>query len=993
MSSFMILQVFSCLLAVNTAARLRQSSLRLEADVVQVRKPKTDRRNYQYAVLDNGMKVMAVEDPHAAKSGFAVAVEVGSFYDPVALPGLAHFCEHLLFLGTKKYPDESSFDTMLSQHDGSNNAYTEQEKTVFYNEISHAGFDEGMDRFAQFFIAPLFKQEMVGRELNAVNSEHEKNVPDQGRRLWEIMRSTARNGSVVQRFYTGTTESLHHGDNATVAALKKYHSENYCAPRMNLVMVSNASLATQMEMAKKHFNAVERGNCDPNPKDFSQDAPFGKADVGQLIEMDSEGSSVMWMMFPMEPTEKQYKSQPGSVLQYLLAYAGPKSLKSMLKEKNLISDLNLQVDQNSATTLVFLTFDLTPKGAEDPRLITDVVFAYLNKVQGQSSNDLNKLYVSLQQMSAVGFDYQDSPDSVMDAVSDLAASVSNYAPEDILTGSTTIDELDLKLVQRLRASLSAENCNIALSIKNSKMGKTNKYEQWYRAPYVQRPIPKDMLGRNNKNGADGMGMPPALKYVPTNLVVSNASAGKIPKGLGNIGSVELWWLGKGRFDLPKAQLRIKLGSAKEEFGTAKLAALKRLHVEVVNYFLEEPMEDIGNCGMNWKLKDVGDGYQFEFDGYNQHFASLVEQTVAGFVAPDFTPAQFAHTKQKVLDDMADTTTRMPYEHAMDAISVVTTNSIFGREDVMAAIKKMQATDLADYISAAKRSGFRMQMLTTGNVEEEAAKNLAKTLEKTLATKGLTRDQAASSRVLDIKEPLEVRMANPIPGDANNAVVNAYQYGVPDVAQRVKILMLGKMISNPVYDTLRTKEQLGYVVFGGMMQHLSVLELRVIVQGEKEAPDPIDGKIEDVLNSFSTSLSNISDSDFHKWRASLRSSISRDDQNMGQEADRFWAQIYTDGHCFNKKEMALSYLDSFDTKAELAKEFDFLRGQHKKVSVRLFGKNNVKSIEQSEKPTKLSSKADAMTLVLQGEGEAQKTKAIKGQSFFATDAVCAVHTTK
>lgn len=474
-------------------------------------------------------------------------------------------------------------------------------------------------------------------------------------------------------------------------------------------------------------------------------------------------------------------------------------------------------------------------------------------------------------------------------------------------------------------------------LKNLKKLKSNKYEKWYRVGYGQRPIPKEMLGRNDKKVSDGMSMPPALKYVPTNLAVTNASAGKIPKSMGNIGSVELWWLGKGRFDLPKAQLRIKLGSAKEQFGTAKLAALKRLHVEVVNYALEEPMEDIGNCGMDWKLRDVGDGYQFEFDGYNQHFASLVEQSVAGFITPDFTPAQFAHTKQKVLDEMSDTTTKMPYEHAMDTISVVTTNSIFGREDVMAEMKKLKATDLADYISAVKRSGFRMQMLTTGNVEEEAAKDLSKTLEKTLATKGLTKDEAAMSRVLDIKEPLEVRKANPIPGDANNAVVNAYQYGVPDVSQRVKVLMLGKMISNPVYDTLRTKEQLGYVVFGGMMQHLSVLELRVIVQGEKENPDPIDGKIEDVLNSFATTLHNISDADFHKWRASVRSSISREDQNMGQEADRFWAQIYTDGHCFNKKEMALQFLDSFNTKADLAKEFEALRGQHKKVSVRLFGK--------------------------------------------------------
>ena len=206
-----------------------------------VRRPATDHAEYAHTHLPNGLQVLVVQDAKAAKAGYSVAVSAGSFYDPPDLPGLAHFCEHLLFLGTEKYPDESSYDKFLSRHDGNNNAFTEQERTVFFNEISHTGLDEGLDRFAQFFIKPLFKQQMVGQELDAVNSEHVKNIPDQGRRLWQLLRSTAGNESVVGRFYTGTKESLRHGDNATVAALKKYHAENYCAPRMALVIVSNHS--------------------------------------------------------------------------------------------------------------------------------------------------------------------------------------------------------------------------------------------------------------------------------------------------------------------------------------------------------------------------------------------------------------------------------------------------------------------------------------------------------------------------------------------------------------------------------------------------------------------------------------------------------------------------------------------------------------------------------------------------------------------------------
>jgi len=45
-------------------------------------------------------------------------VHVGHFSDPDGIPGLAHFCEHMLFLGTKKYPDEASYSNFLSAHGG-----------------------------------------------------------------------------------------------------------------------------------------------------------------------------------------------------------------------------------------------------------------------------------------------------------------------------------------------------------------------------------------------------------------------------------------------------------------------------------------------------------------------------------------------------------------------------------------------------------------------------------------------------------------------------------------------------------------------------------------------------------------------------------------------------------------------------------------------------------------------------------------------------------
>ena len=96
--------------------------------------------------------------------------------DPRDVPGLAHFLEHMLFLGTEKYPDENEYDKFLSQHGGACNAYTDNEHTNFYFDVTPQHLEGALDRFAQFFLAPLFTETATDREMKAVDSENSKNL-------------------------------------------------------------------------------------------------------------------------------------------------------------------------------------------------------------------------------------------------------------------------------------------------------------------------------------------------------------------------------------------------------------------------------------------------------------------------------------------------------------------------------------------------------------------------------------------------------------------------------------------------------------------------------------------------------------------------------------------------------------------------------------------------------------------------------------------------
>ena len=155
------------------------------ADSIVVTKIRDDRK-FKAITLKNKLRVLLVSDPASSRSAAAMDVHVGSFSDPEDIPGLAHFCEHMSFLGTKSYPNEEDFTAFLSTHGGSSNAYTDSEDTVYFFDVNAEHLDGALDRFSQFFISPLFTETATNRELNAIDSEHAKNINNDGFRIYQV---------------------------------------------------------------------------------------------------------------------------------------------------------------------------------------------------------------------------------------------------------------------------------------------------------------------------------------------------------------------------------------------------------------------------------------------------------------------------------------------------------------------------------------------------------------------------------------------------------------------------------------------------------------------------------------------------------------------------------------------------------------------------------------------------------------------------------------
>ena len=125
---------------------------------------------------------MLVEDDKSETSAATIFVKSGSLNDPDEANGVAHFCEHMLFLGTEKYPDEDYYSKFLQDHGGYDNAATGEDYTYYYFNVKNEKFNEGLDILTQFFKTPQFTESATDREMNAVDNEFKMNLSSESRR-------------------------------------------------------------------------------------------------------------------------------------------------------------------------------------------------------------------------------------------------------------------------------------------------------------------------------------------------------------------------------------------------------------------------------------------------------------------------------------------------------------------------------------------------------------------------------------------------------------------------------------------------------------------------------------------------------------------------------------------------------------------------------------------------------------------------------------------
>ncbi|MFM9381615.1 pyrroloquinoline quinone biosynthesis protein PqqF [Pseudomonas sp. UV AK001] len=210
--------------------------------------------------LANGLRVTLRHVPGLKRSAAALRVAAGSHDVPLAWPGLAHFLEHLLFLGTERFPAQQGLMAYVQGHGGQVNASTRERTTDFFFELPPASFSGGLERLSDMLARPRMNPDDQVREREVLQAEFVAWSQDTAAQQKEALFERLSAAHPLRGFHAGNRDSLPIEQAEFQQALKDFHQQFYRTGQMTLSLVGPQSVEELRALAEQFAAAQMAGD-------------------------------------------------------------------------------------------------------------------------------------------------------------------------------------------------------------------------------------------------------------------------------------------------------------------------------------------------------------------------------------------------------------------------------------------------------------------------------------------------------------------------------------------------------------------------------------------------------------------------------------------------------------------------------------------------------------------------------------------------------------
>ncbi|GET91317.1 peptidase, putative [Leishmania tarentolae] len=423
--------------------------------------PAVIRAKYSGYVLSNGVKCVIVQDASAKMPAAAMSIRAGQLNDPVELPGLAHFCEHMLFMGTEKFPKEDEFDSFVSKGGGVTNAFTDDCDTVYHFNISDGSLEGALERFVEFFAAPSFSSGAVAREVNAVHSEDEKNHNNDYWRLDELMRSFCNPKHPRSRYGNGNLTTLRDEPKRlgidVRESLKAFHSQYYLAGGATIVVVSTRSADEVLSLIEGPLSRMKQGAVPCFSFLEAGEHFFTSAALGSWTNVRTvRKMRDLRLMWAVRSPSSSWRTRPSAYISHLLGHECDTSVLGVLKKRDWATGMmagSHRVDDDFEVLSVSVS--LTVEGFRNALKVVDLLYQGIGQsiAQGVSA----EVYKGMKAEERLSFESADAGAPADHCVT-LAQNANATDLEHCWIGDSVVLEDNMEAAVAYARQLTPQNC-------------------------------------------------------------------------------------------------------------------------------------------------------------------------------------------------------------------------------------------------------------------------------------------------------------------------------------------------------------------------------------------------------------------------------------------------------------------------------------------------------------------------------------------------------
>jgi insulysin len=768
-------------------------------------------------------------------------------------------------MGTEKYPDENDYNEYLNNHGGSSNAFTDMESTNYYFDVGSNHLEGALDRFAQFFIAPLFTDSATQRELQAVESEHAKNVQNDHWRQFQLYKQLAQPSHPFHKFGSGNLETLKTTPDEkgfdVRTSLLAFHAAHYSSNISKLVVLGKQSLEELQSMVEECFAPMENKNLERNVFDSQ---PYSSKELCQRVSVVpvSDSMRTIELAFPMREVNSLYLSKPTRYLSHLLGHEGKGSVLALLKELGWANELSAGESRGCTDWASFaVSIEVTDEGLKHANDVVEIVFAYINLIRQTGPEQW--IHDETATVADCQFRFL-SKRPPMDYTCSLASAMQLYLPEHVLSGPYKIHDYQPDAIVECLSYLTPSNMLLMIMDKSLE-GTTKLAEKWYGTPYSLESLDEPQLDKWAKasfeselvGGADNLHLPEKNELIASDFSLrEDLGAPKDePRLYMDNKNCRLWYKPDNVFEMPKlnviALLKSNLTEQSVKNNVLCLVWVQLLQELCTDFTYNASMASLHSSFQNSRL-----GVEIHVSGYNHKLNILLQRIVEEMVSlPDnVTPELFERIHDKVMKQYQQFMYSQPYQHVIYAVDLTLENAKFPIEEKMRVLEEEIAlADVVDF-SKALLGSHKLELLVHGNATLDEATTLANTLLDGLKPEAPSKSPERRVVKLETGREYVHRLKEFNVEDTNSSLGALYQVGVTDIETNATLSLLHHMAREPAFNELRTQEQLGYIVFSTVKTSgNNIKSLMFLIQSDSHDPIHCDGRVEAFLERFRTKL--------------------------------------------------------------------------------------------------------------------------------------------